>query len=60
MTKKKNFHGSGGKGGLVRQMAFCYRSRPGCTWSGMPKPVLKSQALANLRETKPAEKGETK
>ena len=28
MTKKKNFHGTGGKGGLVRQMAFYCKKNP--------------------------------
>lgn len=50
MTKKKNFHGTGGKGGLVRQMAFFYRSRPGGTRSGMPQATSKSQAPGNLQQ----------
>ena len=56
MTKKKNFHGTGGKGGLVRQMDFYYRTHP-ATVRYKPRQA-KSQAPGDLREKKPAEKGE--
>ena len=48
MTKKKNFHGPGGKGGLVRQMDFFYRTHP-ATVRYKPRPA-KSKAPGNLEK----------
>lgn len=42
MTKHKGFHGPGGKGVLVRQMAFYCRKNP---WD------VKAQPLARKKET---------
>lgn len=39
MTKHKGFHGPGGKGGLVRQMAFYCRKNP---WDVKAQPLKKT------------------
>lgn len=40
MTKKKSFHGTGGKGGLVRQRAFYCKKNP---YDVMAQPLSNKQ-----------------
>lgn len=54
MTKKKNFHGPGGKGGLVRQRAFYCKKNP---YDVMAQPLSNKQknapaSAANVDEGK--------
>lgn len=44
MSKHKGFHGPGGKGGLVRQMAFYCRKNP---WDVKAQPLAKRKAPAS-------------
>ena len=59
MSKHKNFHSSGGKGGLVRQMAFFYRSRPGGTRNGYPRIEKNTAPSAANTESGKAEQNLT-
>lgn len=43
MSKKKHFHGPGGKGGLVRQMAFYCRKNP---WDVKAQPLARKNKAA--------------
>ena len=44
MSKKKNLHGCGGKGGLMKAARFFYQQHPYGTRSGIPQPIVKKAA----------------